>query len=311
MNFMFDVYVGNTNRPLSEAHAYITLPATAFQLLDVRERLRIENPEDEYYQIEDYYDCDFLSSYLHGKASLTQLNTLAQKLSEMEEWRKDALEGLLKMDALKENRLPSMPGTLKTMWKRQRSIVLLLWRKGSRRWLLIFCTRNFWTTAILRREIWGSMPDWSCSPAAMSYGSVAQSYLPECGGRSSLPRLLAYPSGRWSRFPPWNRGWCSDSGKPVRWHRRVPSGSGTKRYYPGVGKRDRSFSHRSDQTPFSQHDSCGGYYEIGRCEAAARGYHLRGQPVSGSFCRRSKSRTCRGTLRSFHGAGADRKGDEK
>lgn len=108
MNFMFDVYVGNTNRPLSEAHANITLPATPYQLLDAMGRLQIKNPEDEYYQIEDYYDCKFLSSYLHGKASLTQLNTLAQKLSEMEEWRKDALEGLLKMDALKENRLPSI-----------------------------------------------------------------------------------------------------------------------------------------------------------------------------------------------------------
>lgn len=108
MNFMFDVYVGNTNRPLSEAHANITLPATPYQLLDAMDRLQIKNPEDEYYQIEDYYDCEFLSSYLHGKASLTQLNTLSQKLSEMEEWRKDALEGLLKMDALKENRLPSI-----------------------------------------------------------------------------------------------------------------------------------------------------------------------------------------------------------
>lgn len=108
MNFIFEVYVGNTDRPLSEAHANITLPATAYQLLDVKERLQIEKPEDEYIQIEDYYDCEFLSSYLHGKASLTQLNTLAQKLSEMEKWHKDALEGLLKMDALKENRLPSI-----------------------------------------------------------------------------------------------------------------------------------------------------------------------------------------------------------
>ena len=108
MNFIFEVYVGNTNRPLSEAHANITLPATPYQLLDVMGRLQIEKPEDEYYQIEDYYDCEFLSSYLHGKASLTQLNTLAQKLSEMEEWQKDALEGLLKMDALEENRLPSI-----------------------------------------------------------------------------------------------------------------------------------------------------------------------------------------------------------
>ena len=108
MNFMFDVYVGNTNRPLSEAHTNIPLPATPYQLLDIMGRLQIEKPEDEYYQIEDYYDCEFLSSYLYGKTTLTQLNALAQKLSELEEWQKDALEGLLKMDALKENRLPSI-----------------------------------------------------------------------------------------------------------------------------------------------------------------------------------------------------------
>ena len=53
MNFIFEVYVGNTNRPLSEAHANITLPATPYQLLDVMGRLQIEKPEDEYYQIED------------------------------------------------------------------------------------------------------------------------------------------------------------------------------------------------------------------------------------------------------------------
>ncbi len=100
-------------------------------------------------------------------------------------------------------------------------------------------------------------------------------------------------------------------GLPIRWDRRLPSGGGPERDHAPVGQRDRSLPHRSNKTPLSRHDPCGGHHQIGRGRIAACGHHLRRLTLSGSQCGWSESRSVRRPLRPFYGTNSNCEGDAK
>ena len=78
----------------------------------------------------------------------------------------------------------------------------------------------------------------------------------------------------------------------------------------GVG--DRTVSHRSHKNALSRHGACRGYHETQWRGAAARGYYLWGQPVSGSEYRELHPRRFAGCeIGTVHGANPADKGDER
>ena len=64
---IFDVYAA---REGSEAFVTLTLPASAYQLLDAKERLHAEDGEELYLEISDYHACEYLSSVLNEQFGL-------------------------------------------------------------------------------------------------------------------------------------------------------------------------------------------------------------------------------------------------
>jgi hypothetical protein len=52
------VYLARTNTPYSEAYADLDLPASPYELLDALDKLRLDEGEAPYLQINEYYDFD-------------------------------------------------------------------------------------------------------------------------------------------------------------------------------------------------------------------------------------------------------------
>lgn len=78
--------------------AFLNLPATPWELLDVQDKLRLKDGEVPYISIEEYYRFDFLGPALTEDCSLEELNALAQKLSELDERQSIVFEGMLQME---------------------------------------------------------------------------------------------------------------------------------------------------------------------------------------------------------------------
>jgi hypothetical protein len=78
---ILNVYLARANTPYSEAYADLDLPASTYELLDALDKLRLDEGEAPYLQINEYYDFEELAPLLSGDAGLYELNALAQKLS--------------------------------------------------------------------------------------------------------------------------------------------------------------------------------------------------------------------------------------
>lgn len=83
--------------PDNSNHAELELPATPWELLDALDKLRLEDGQRLYWQVEDMGRYDFLAPHLDGY-DLYQFNALAEQLSTFSNADAVAFEGLVEME---------------------------------------------------------------------------------------------------------------------------------------------------------------------------------------------------------------------
>ena len=81
--------------PEDSAQVFLALPATPYEMLDMRDKLQLGENDAVKVRIDEYYRFAFLSTFLCGQKDLPQLNALAQRLSALDDQQAAALEGLL------------------------------------------------------------------------------------------------------------------------------------------------------------------------------------------------------------------------
>lgn len=91
---IISVYMGN---PDNHNHAELELPAAPWELLDALDKLRLEDGQQLYWQVEDMGRYDFLAPHLDGY-DLYQFNALAEQLSTFSNTDAVAFEGLVEME---------------------------------------------------------------------------------------------------------------------------------------------------------------------------------------------------------------------
>lgn len=91
---IISIYMGN---PDNSNHAELELPATPWELLDALDKLRLEDGQQLYWQVEDMGRYEFLAPHLDGY-DLYQFNALAEKLRTFGDVDAVAFEGLVQME---------------------------------------------------------------------------------------------------------------------------------------------------------------------------------------------------------------------
>ena len=98
------VYIAKANAPESEADAMLSLPAMPYELFDALDRARVQQGDDLYFQVEKYSVFEYMEPpFITDANNLVELNTLCQKLSELNDQQSTAFEGLIKLEVAKEN----------------------------------------------------------------------------------------------------------------------------------------------------------------------------------------------------------------
>ena len=96
---MLCVYLAKNDTPYSAAYAKLELPASPWELWDAMEKVRLNEGEQLYMEIEDYFAFEYLSPHLDGlDISLNELNDLAAQLAALDEVQGIAFEGLFSME---------------------------------------------------------------------------------------------------------------------------------------------------------------------------------------------------------------------
>ena len=96
---IFGVYLAKDGIPNNEAYAKLDLPASPWELWDAMEKVRLNEGEQLYMEIEDYDAFEYLSPHLDGlDISFNELNDLAALLSALDEVQEAAFEGLFSME---------------------------------------------------------------------------------------------------------------------------------------------------------------------------------------------------------------------
>ena len=92
---VFAVYLAKEGFPNSEAYAKLELPASPWELWDAMDKVRLNEGEQLYMEIEDYFAFEYLSPHLDGlDISLNELNDLAAHLAALDEVQGIAFEGM-------------------------------------------------------------------------------------------------------------------------------------------------------------------------------------------------------------------------
>ena len=100
---IFGIYLAKLSVPDSEAHARLELPASPWELHDAIDKVQLQQNEELYLEVEDYYDFEYLAPHLDGAdISLNELNDLAGQLAALDEVQGIAFEGLLSMEVQKK-----------------------------------------------------------------------------------------------------------------------------------------------------------------------------------------------------------------
>ena len=100
---IFHVYLAKEGVPNNESYAKLDLPASPWELWDAMEKVRLNEGEQLYMEIEDYDAFAYLAPHLDGlDISLNELNDLAALLSALDEVQEAAFEGLFSMDVQKK-----------------------------------------------------------------------------------------------------------------------------------------------------------------------------------------------------------------
>ena len=96
---IFEVYLAKEGIPNNEAYAKLDLPASLWELWDALDKVRLNEGEQLYMEIEDYDAFEYLSPHLDGlDISLNELNDLAALLSVLDEVQEVAFEGLFSIE---------------------------------------------------------------------------------------------------------------------------------------------------------------------------------------------------------------------
>jgi hypothetical protein len=97
LNKVCEVYLAT-----DDAHGVeLSLPVSQYEMMDAFEQLRTEPAEDVYWQVDEFYHCDFLAPHLDARMSIFEFNALTEKLSKLGAWQETALAGLLQMQEQK------------------------------------------------------------------------------------------------------------------------------------------------------------------------------------------------------------------
>ena len=100
---IFSVYLAKLDTPDSEVHTRLELPASPWELHDAMDKVQLQENEELYLEVDDYYDFEYLAPHLDGSdISLNELNDLARQLAALDEVQGIAFEGLLSMEAQKK-----------------------------------------------------------------------------------------------------------------------------------------------------------------------------------------------------------------
>ena len=96
---VFAVYLAKEGNPNSDAYAKLDLPASPWELWDALDKVRLQENEELYLEIEDYYGFEYLAPHLMElDASLNELNNLAGWLAVLNETEQEAFDGLLRLE---------------------------------------------------------------------------------------------------------------------------------------------------------------------------------------------------------------------
>ena len=96
---IFEVYLAKEGIPNNESYAKLDLPASPWEVVDALDKVRLNEGEQLYMEIEDYDAFEYLSPHLDGlDISLNELNDLAALLSALDEVQEAAFEGLFSME---------------------------------------------------------------------------------------------------------------------------------------------------------------------------------------------------------------------
>ena len=93
------VYLAKNDTPYSAAYAKLELPASPWEVWDAMDKVRLQENEELYLEIEDYYGFEYLAPHLTElDASLNELNDLAGRLAVLDETEQEAFDGLLRLE---------------------------------------------------------------------------------------------------------------------------------------------------------------------------------------------------------------------
>ena len=96
---IFHVYLAKESVPNNESYAKLDLPASPWEVVDALDKVRLNEGEQLYMEIEGYDAFEYLSPHLDGlDISLNELNDLAALLSVLDEVQEVAFEGLFSIE---------------------------------------------------------------------------------------------------------------------------------------------------------------------------------------------------------------------
>ena len=100
---IFGVYLAKQDAPDSEVNVRLKLPASPWELHDAMDKVQLQENEELYLEVDDYYGFEYLAPHLDGSdISLNELNELARQLAALDEVQGIAFEGLLSMEVQKK-----------------------------------------------------------------------------------------------------------------------------------------------------------------------------------------------------------------
>ena len=96
---IFGVYLAKLDAPNSEANARLELPASLWELHDAMDKVQLQENEELYLEVDDYYAFEYLAPHLvELDASLNELNDLAGQLAVLDETEQEVFDGLLRLE---------------------------------------------------------------------------------------------------------------------------------------------------------------------------------------------------------------------
>lgn len=95
MHKIFYAYAVSGDTPDNGAEAFLSLPATPYEMLDAMDKLRLNDSAGVKCRVDEFYRFGSLVPFLSEPQDLYGLNALARKLSELDDLQETAFDGLL------------------------------------------------------------------------------------------------------------------------------------------------------------------------------------------------------------------------